>query len=116
MSETRPQHHRAGGGFGNPWVSGRPAAFGGFLKWVLVHRTTRPRAADPDPRVFVRVAPQVLHPRAATDQLVSTWVGHSTFLVQVGGRNVLTDPMWSERASPVRFAGPQRWVAPGIGF
>jgi N-acyl-phosphatidylethanolamine-hydrolysing phospholipase D len=45
-----------------------------------------------------------------------TWIGHSTLLVQIGGRNVLTDPHWSERASPVAFAGPRRMVAPGLRF
>jgi N-acyl-phosphatidylethanolamine-hydrolysing phospholipase D len=38
-------------------------------------------------------------------------VGHSTFLLQVGGLNVLTDPVWGERASPVSFVGPRRWVS-----
>ncbi|AWL11556.1 N-acetylphosphatidylethanolamine-hydrolyzing phospholipase D [Saliniradius amylolyticus] len=36
------------------------------------------------------------------------WLGHSTFLIQAGGLNVLTDPILSERASPVSFAGPVR--------
>jgi L-ascorbate metabolism protein UlaG (beta-lactamase superfamily) len=45
-----------------------------------------------------------------------TWVGHSTLLVQLDGVNLLTDPQWSERASPVGFAGPKRLVAPGIAF
>jgi N-acyl-phosphatidylethanolamine-hydrolysing phospholipase D len=40
-----------------------------------------------------------------------TWVGHSTFLIQYQGINVLTDPIFSERASPVGFAGPKRLVA-----
>jgi N-acyl-phosphatidylethanolamine-hydrolysing phospholipase D len=48
--------------------------------------------------------------------LHATWVGHATLLLQFGGVNVLTDPMWSERASPVSFAGPRRFVAPGIDF
>jgi len=43
-------------------------------------------------------------------------VGHSSLLIQLNGLNLLTDPMWSERASPVQFAGPRRWVAPGIPF
>lgn len=46
----------------------------------------------------------------------TTWVGHSTVLVQLGTANILTDPVWSERASPVSFAGPHRVVAPGISF
>ncbi len=53
-------------------------------------------------------------PRAADGALVITWIGHATFLIQIGGLNLLTDPMWSDRASPVPFAGPRRWVAPGV--
>lgn len=45
-----------------------------------------------------------------------TWIGHSTFLVQIGGLNVLTDPHWGEMTSPVSFAGPRRLVRPGIRF
>jgi N-acyl-phosphatidylethanolamine-hydrolysing phospholipase D len=45
-----------------------------------------------------------------------TWVGHATLLVQVDGENILTDPIWSDRASPVGFAGPRRLVPPGLRF
>ena len=45
-----------------------------------------------------------------------TWVGHATALVQTQGLNILTDPVWSERASPVQFAGPRRVRAPGVRF
>ena len=45
-----------------------------------------------------------------------TWVGHSTFLVQIGGLNVLTDPMWSERASPIAWAGPRRLVPAAVSI
>ena len=43
-----------------------------------------------------------------------TWVGHATVLVQMGGLNFLTDPIWSDWPSPVRFVGPRRYVKPGI--
>ncbi|HVX40825.1 MAG TPA: MBL fold metallo-hydrolase [Gemmatimonadaceae bacterium] len=45
-----------------------------------------------------------------------TWVGHATVLLQLGRLNVLTDPMWSDRASPVQWAGPKRLMPPGIDF
>ena len=45
-----------------------------------------------------------------------TWVGHSTLLVQLDGVSFLTDPQWSERASPLSFAGPRRVVPPGVRF
>src|SRR6266536_1214800 len=111
-----PSHHRLGGGFRNPWVDQAVPGFGSLLKWMLVHRTTRPRPRDPDPSVFARVRPAFVAPRAPASQLTVTWVGHASLLVQMSGRNILTDPMWSERASPVGFAGPRRWVPPGIAL
>lgn len=43
-----------------------------------------------------------------------TWIGHATFLVRLGGAAFLTDPVFSHRASPLPFAGPQRMVPPGV--
>ena len=45
-----------------------------------------------------------------------SFVGHASILLQAGGLNILIDPVWSERASPVSFAGPRRVNAPGIAF
>ncbi len=45
-----------------------------------------------------------------------TFVNHSTFLIQIDGKNILTDPVWSERTSPFDFAGPKRMKQPGIRF
>ncbi len=52
-------------------------------------------------------------PRAPANEIAVTWIGHSTLLVQLGSLNVLTDPIWSERASPWRAIGPRRLVPPG---
>lgn len=43
-----------------------------------------------------------------------TWIGHSSFLVQAGGKNILIDPVFAKRASPVSFAGPKRTHPPGL--
>jgi L-ascorbate metabolism protein UlaG (beta-lactamase superfamily) len=45
-----------------------------------------------------------------------SYVGHASFLIQTAGLNILIDPVWSERCSPVSFAGPKRVNAPGIAF
>ena len=45
-----------------------------------------------------------------------TWLGHSAMLVEIDGHRVLTDPMWSERASPFGWVGPTRWYAPLIAL
>ena len=62
--------------------------------------------------------PPPARPAARVDDgsVVVTWVGHATLLIQLHGLNLLTDPIWAERASLVRFAGPRRVAPPGIRF
>jgi L-ascorbate metabolism protein UlaG (beta-lactamase superfamily) len=50
------------------------------------------------------------------DGIRITFVNHSTFLIQVDGLNILTDPIWSKRTSPFTWAGPKRMRTPGIKF
>jgi len=45
-----------------------------------------------------------------------TWIGHATFLVQIPGLNLLTDPVWSDRSSPIGIAGPHRFVPPPMAL
>jgi len=78
-----------------------------------------------------RVWATTFHPRSATlprvandgkalrenqSEATVTWVGHSTLLIQLDGVNLLTDPQWSERASPLPFMGPKRVTPPGLRF
>ena len=110
------EHHADGGRYRNPWPNSTlQLRLSGMLRWQL-DRLTKPLPAQPDPSVFRSVTPAFARPRASEGRVVITWVGHASFLLQVGGLNVLTDPVWSERASPVRFAGPRRWAPPGIPF
>lgn len=51
-----------------------------------------------------------------SNELILTFVNHSTFLLQTEELTLLTDPIYSERASPVPFAGPRRMRKPGIPF
>jgi L-ascorbate metabolism protein UlaG (beta-lactamase superfamily) len=56
------------------------------------------------------------HPPVSVDGLRVALIGHASWLIQAAGLNILTDPVFSERASPVRFAGPKRVNPPGIAF
>jgi L-ascorbate metabolism protein UlaG (beta-lactamase superfamily) len=71
------------------------------------------RPAWPD---NVPVRPTVPPRSVAGEEMRVTWIGHSTVLVQVAGLNILTDPIWSARASPFSFMGPKRVRAPGVRF
>jgi N-acyl-phosphatidylethanolamine-hydrolysing phospholipase D len=90
-------------------------SFGDFLRWRR-ERRSQPRPPMPDPSELPVATPRVAVPAAAPTEVRVTWVGHSTFLVQAGGLNILTDPVFSDRASPVRWIGPRRLVPPGLPF
>ena len=87
-----------------------------MLKWTIerARNGTLGFRARGTPPAAVPASPVVA--RTAPDECRLTWIGHSTFLVQVGGLNVLTDPVFAARASPVRFAGPRRLTPPGLAI
>lgn len=51
-----------------------------------------------------------------TRGMVITYINHSTFLIQTAGVNILTDPVWSDRVSPLSFVGPKRFRPAGVKF
>jgi len=99
--------HSDGRRFYNPDA---PQALGllDALRWKL---TSRPESS---PR-FVSDVAQTIPPRNVADnQIRITLVNHSTVLIQRTGFNLLTDPIWSERASPLSWIGPKRRRKPGV--
>ena len=54
--------------------------------------------------------------RVEGHEIVVTFINHSSFLIQTMGLNILTDPVWSRRAGPNSFSGPERMRPPGIRF
>jgi len=88
-----------------------PKGFGELIKWQLLDRGEKwPDRFD---SAHSNAKPP---PRADDGELHVTMVGHATMLLQAGGLNILTDPVWSERVSPFSFIGPRRRNAPGIAF
>ncbi len=104
-----PSDHCDGRVFFNPGVD-TDRGLADLWRW----RRTGRRVPWPE---SVPVAPAPPPPASAgPGEVLLTPVGQSTALIQVEGCNILTDPIWSERASPLSFAGPRRVRAPGIGF
>jgi L-ascorbate metabolism protein UlaG (beta-lactamase superfamily) len=111
MPATRPPFpkHFDGKRFYNP-NAGQAAGLLDVLRWKL---TSRP---EPSPDLIEDVRPYRPPRRVESAALRVTLVNHSTVLVQQQGSNILTDPVWSERASPVSWAGPRRRRIPGISW
>ena len=98
--------HFDGRRFVNPIGSaGQP--FSQVPRMLREPRTPWPKHVEVQPR-----APSAPDGSAA----VVTFVGHATFLIQTPAANILTDPMWSERASPLSFIGPRRVRQPAVRF
>ena len=99
--------HFDGKRFINPGHA-RAKGFLSVFRWLFTRQ--------PAKRVFTR-APYGEKPFDRVENgLRITFINHSTFLVQVDGLNILTDPIWSDRASPFSWAGPKRFRPPGIRF
>jgi L-ascorbate metabolism protein UlaG (beta-lactamase superfamily) len=102
--------HFDGSRFFNPTLPGRSApALGSVLKMLREPRSRWPRSVEN------KGVPQ-LNMTLASDDIAVTFVNHATFLIQIGGVAILTDPIWSERASMLRWAGPRRVRQPGVAF
>ncbi len=99
-----------GGRFENPIPKSDARGRAAFWKWQF----TRKRGFWPD-RID-DVKPAIPPERVEGAELRVTSVGHVTFLIQTAGLNILTDPLWSERASPFAWVGPKRVRKPGIDF
>jgi len=89
-----------------------PKSLGDVLRWQFGSR--RERKAWP---VWVP-SPHADTPPARVDggRVRLSFVGHASWLIQTAGRNILVDPVWSMRVSPVRWAGPKRRNHPGVDF
>ena len=111
--EGPPSDHFDGKRFFNPGKAAQPVqqdrATKFFNRWLRADG----RAQWPDRVPVVQSVPPARVPGRV---MRVTWIGHATVLVQTQGLNILTDPIWSQRASPFSFAGPKRVRAPGVRF
>lgn len=111
-------HHRAQG-FQNNYIPFEPKGLLALMQWQLAAaRDGLPRPPQtPTPSVSPDLDFIHANAKAGTAmQPAVTWIGHATLLAQLGGINVLTDPIFSERASPLPFIGPRRAQPPGLAL
>lgn len=106
---SSPSHHLSDGSFRNNYIGAINKPFGDLMRWRREAPSVRvlsfPLATN-DPGFLA----------GNRDRATLTWIGHATVLLQLGGYNILTDPHFSERASPLSFAGPKRGTPPGLAL
>lgn len=104
----KPHHTRTG--FKNNYAHAR-RDWGDVAKWIITDYR-------PDPReyIFPLAENDPAWLRANRSEPTLTWIGHATFLLQINGKNILTDPHLTKRASPLPFGPPERFVRPGLDF
>jgi L-ascorbate metabolism protein UlaG (beta-lactamase superfamily) len=89
-----------------------PKSLGEVLRWQFGRDRQRQAWPEWAPSPYADIPPA----RIAGDKARLSFVGHASWLIQTAGLNILIDPVWSARASPVSWAGPQRHNDPGIVF
>jgi len=108
-SDPRFPKHFDGKRFYNPDAPQAPGLLAA-IRWKL---TSRP---EPSPRFIPDVEPSIPRRHVEGSGLRTTLVNHSTVLLQQRGLNILTDPIWSKRASPLSWIGPRRRRGPGVSW
>jgi N-acyl-phosphatidylethanolamine-hydrolysing phospholipase D len=111
-------HHTAEG-FRNNYVDTVTKSLGDVLRWQFdrIRHRLPPAPTLPIPVQLPDLDFVKRNAVAGAEMIPAvTWIGHATALVQAGGLNVLTDPIFSHRASPVQFLGPPRAQPPGIAL
>ncbi len=101
--------HFDGKEFYNPWQA-QTTTLWDVMKWKLTE------TAKPWPSWVENKNPVSVPLERQEGNVKVTFINHASFLIEVGGVSILTDPVWSERTSPVSFAGPKRVRNPGIEF
>lgn len=89
-----------------------PKSLGEVLRWQFGSGRQRESWPDWVPNDHADTPP----PRVGGDKVRLSFVGHVSWLIQTRDLNILVDPVWSMRVSPVSFAGPKRHNYPGIAF
>src|SRR5581483_6337271 len=114
--------HRAGGARKQRMTESPEWRGGQFVNPQEIINHIGPSLRDmlsPDPATSPSAPPATASPdlRAPpASGLRVTWLGHSSALVEIDGQRVLTDPVWSERPTPIRGIGPRRWYPPPIAL
>lgn len=110
---------RDGARYQNNYIEFEPKGLAALARWKLeALRDGLPRPPQtPTPTMAADLAFIHANARAGVAMVPAvTWIGHGTVLAQLGGLNVLTDPIFSERASPLSYLGPKRAQAPGVAL
>ncbi|CEP19723.1 hypothetical protein [Parasitella parasitica] len=110
------KNHHDGNKFKNPWPSAAPISLLSIPKLFMtmnlgaaektITPATMPQKVDIDWNLIKK------DDKEPSDDITATWMGHACVLLQLRGFNVLFDPIFSDRCSPVQFGGPKRYTEP----
>ena len=107
--DSSKSHHTLNG-FTNPYLepSDQKKSFSDLFKMMISKRP------NPSPTVVKKLDVDIINKNINSNKSFIAWVGHSTMLLHINNKTILTDPIFSDRCSPVQFLGPKRYSSPTI--
>jgi len=104
------KNHHTSTGFKNPYLKqgNQRKSFSDLFKMMAAERP------NPKPQIEKNLSIDSMIQKINSNNNFITWVGHSTMLLHINGKTILTDPIFSDRCSPVQFLGPKRYSFPTI--
>lgn len=116
IADNSPKQHHTENGFQNQDPNIKSKGLSKVLMWKLGNLFKSLPSVEPSDYKIETTSNDGKLLRENQSELSVTWIGHATTLIQIDGKNILTDPIWSERCSPVSFTGPKRYTQPGISL
>ena len=114
IPDDSPKSHHTKEGFQNLDPTIKAKGLGPVILWKLGNLFKTTPSTEAEDYKIETSSNDGAKVRENKDRMSFTWIGHASVLIQLDGKNILTDPIWSERCSPISFIGPKRFTNPGI--
>lgn len=115
LAQDLEKHWHNGDRFQNlPGAPERDISFRTYFDFTIQRTLSFPEISEIPEGHLLQYESAIAMLHEAKDKDSITWIGHATFIIQLGGKTILTDPFLTARTSPFNFLGPERFVRPGI--
>ena len=114
--EAFPKCKLVGARYVSPFTKTTEKSIFSVLTWLLTRRPNKLKFPNVNNTIDLIPINKFDKDKLNTNEATFTWLGHASCYFQTNGVNFITDPMWSDRASPSQLFGPKRYIKPSVAI